>query len=65
MKRVALYVAVSDSDVLWQIKQAALEQRRTVRALVLDILVEWLRRYGYRPDGGQDDAVDSKRAEEG
>jgi hypothetical protein len=47
MKRAALYVSIPDGEVRWQIKRAALEQRRTVRALVLDILIEWLRRHGY------------------
>jgi hypothetical protein len=50
MARSALYVAVPDGELLWTLKHAALDERVTVRKLVSDILVEWLRAKGYAID---------------
>lgn len=47
MKAPALYVSVADTDLRWQIKQAALNERTTVRDLVIRILSEWLDTHGY------------------
>jgi hypothetical protein len=47
MQRLGLYVDLPGEELRWQVKRAALDARKTVRALVLSILKEWLTVHGY------------------
>ncbi len=59
MSRGGLYVAVRDRDLRWELKRAAVNERTTVRELVLRILSAWLTSHGY---GSAADAVPSEEA---
>lgn len=62
MSKMALYVSIPDGELRWEIKQAALHERTTVRALVIGILSDWLTAHGYHDHGDPDN---SKRAMSG
>jgi DNA-binding transcriptional ArsR family regulator len=41
--REALYVELANRDLRWEMRRAAVDRRITVRALVSEILADWLR----------------------
>jgi hypothetical protein len=58
---VALYVDVPGADFVWQLKRAALDERKTLRSFVCSVLEDWLREHGYTSEPGASGASSSER----
>ncbi len=50
MSRTGLYISIPDEALRWDIKQAALDERCTVRELMVAILKDWLATHGHHPE---------------
>jgi len=55
--KTGLYVAMGDDELRWQLKQAALDNRQTIRELVIHVLCEWLQSHGYRRKSASADTI--------
>jgi hypothetical protein len=62
--RTGIYVAAPDPAFRWALRQAALDERKPMRGLVLGVLFDWLTDRGYlRPaDAGSAAATTLKQA---
>jgi hypothetical protein len=57
--RTGIYVASPDPVFRWALRQAALDERKPMRGLVLGVLFDWLTDRGYLPPADMGSAAAS------